>query len=82
MGALMSEHQRERTRRPSLLDPGALLTEHPETGLLPGQLGTVVKTLNAETVLVEFSDDEGRPYALAPCPASQLLVLRTVPEAA
>jgi hypothetical protein len=78
----MDEHRRERTRRPSLLDPVALLAERPETGLLPGQVGTVVEALDAETVLVEFSDDEGRPYALIPCPASQLLVLRTVPEAA
>jgi hypothetical protein len=31
---------------------------------------------------VEFSDDEGRAYALAPCRQQQLLVLHYLPEAA
>jgi hypothetical protein len=32
--------------------------------------------------LVEFSDDEGCPYAITPVPQSQLLVLHYEPEAA
>jgi len=31
---------------------------------------------------VEFSDDQGRAYAVAPCQLSDLLVLHYVPEAA
>jgi Domain of unknown function (DUF4926) len=76
----MDGHRRERIRRPSLLDPVALLAE--ANGLAPGQVGTVVEVLDAEMFLVEFSDDEGRAYALTPCPGSQLLVLRYMPEAA
>jgi hypothetical protein len=78
----MSGHECAKTRRPSLLDPVALLTGHAATGLVPGQVGTVVEVLDGETLLVEFSDDEGRAYALAPCAESQLLVLRYMPEAA
>jgi hypothetical protein len=33
-------------------------------------------------LLVEFSDDEGRAYAIVPCPRADLLVLHYVPEAA
>jgi hypothetical protein len=44
----------------------ALLTRHAANGLAPGQVGTVVEVLDAETFLVEFSDDEGRAYALTP----------------
>jgi Domain of unknown function (DUF4926) len=82
LDALMGEREHERARRPSLLDPVALLSERPEDGLSPGQVGTVVEVLDAATFLVEFSDDDGRAYALTPCSASQLLVLRYVPEAA
>ena len=78
----MNGHEREKTRRPSLLDPVALLTGHSADGLAPGQVGTVVEVLDAETFLVEFSDDEGRAYALTPCREPQLLVLRYAPEAA
>ena len=78
----MDGQQRERTRRPSLLDPVALLTGRPENGLASGQVGTVVEALDTETFLVEFSDDEGRAYALMPCSEAELLVLRYMPEAA
>jgi Domain of unknown function (DUF4926) len=77
----MDGHERKRTR-PSLLDPVALLTGHAAHGLAPGQVGTVVEVLDPDNCLVEFSDDEGRAYALAPCPESQLLVLHYLPEAA
>ena len=67
---------------PSVLDVVALLEARPEDGLARGQVGTVVETLDARTLLVEFSDDDGRAYALAACPARDLLVLHYVPEAA
>ena len=67
---------------PSLLDVVALLADRPEAGLARGQVGTIVERLDDMTLLVEFSDDQGRAYAVAPCPRDQLLVLHYVPEAA
>lgn len=67
---------------PSLLDAVALLADLPAHRLARGQVGTVVEPLDNDTVLVEFSDDEGRAYAVAPCARSDLLVLHYVPEAA
>jgi hypothetical protein len=67
---------------PVVLDAVALLADLPAAGLARGQVGTVVERLNDATVLVEFSDDNGRAYAVAPCPQSELLVLHYVPEAA
>jgi hypothetical protein len=66
----------------SLLGAAALLSELPERGLLRGQVGVIVETLDDATALVEFSDDQGRAYAIAPCPRAVLLVLRTMPRAA
>ena len=60
----------------------ALLTDLPAQRLARGQVGSVVEELDDTTLLVEFSDDEGRAYALAPCPRTDLLVLHYVPEAA
>ncbi|WP_430649091.1 DUF4926 domain-containing protein [Bradyrhizobium japonicum] len=45
-------------------------------------VGTIVEELDDSTVLVEFSDDDERPYAVAPCRRSELLTLHYVPEAA
>ena len=73
----------EKTKRsadneePSLFDEVALLTDIPAHRLARGQVGTVVEQLDAETSLVEFSDLRGRAYAIAPCPRSILLVLRS-----
>ena len=67
---------------PTLLDVVALLDGRPEHGLMRGQVGTIVEELDNATVLVEFSDDEGRTWALAPVPRSSLLVLRYEPLAA
>jgi hypothetical protein len=67
---------------PSLLDVVALLVDIPARALARGQVGTVVEKLDEGTLLVEFSDDQGRAYALAPCQHSELLVLRYVPQAA
>jgi hypothetical protein len=67
---------------PSLLDVVALLTDLPAQRLARGQVGTVVEQLDDKTALVEFSDEQGRAYAVAPCPRSELLTLHYVPEAA
>jgi hypothetical protein len=67
---------------PSVLDVVALLTDLPAARLARGQVGTVVEQLDDTTFLIEFSDDQGRAYAIAPCPRAELLVLHYVPEAA
>ena len=46
-----------------------------------GQVGTIVMLLDKDHVEVEFSDNEGRAYAMLPLSASQLMVLREQPEA-
>lgn len=69
-------------RTASVLDVVALLADRPAAGLARGQVGTVVEELDASTVLVEFSDDDGRAYAVEPYPRAELLVLHYVPEAA
>ena len=67
---------------PTLLDVVALLAELPAQGLARGQVGTVVERLDNKTLLVEFSDEQGRGYAIVPCLQSDLLVLRYIPRAA
>jgi hypothetical protein len=69
-------------KSPELLDVVALLEHVPEKSLASGQVGTVVEVLDATNLLVEFSDDDGRPYAITPVQQSKLLVLHYVPEAA
>ena len=49
---------------PTLLDVVALLDDRPEHRLVRGQVGTIVEELDNATVLVEFSDDQGRAWAL------------------
>ena len=71
-----------RNSSPSVLDVVALLADLPAARLARGQVGTVVELPDATTALVEFSDDNGRAYAIAPCPRDDLLVLHYVPEAA
>jgi hypothetical protein len=66
----------------SLLDVVALLADVPGEGLARGQVGTVVEQLEDKVLLVEFSDDQGRAYAVVPCPRSELLILHYVPVAA
>ena len=68
--------------RPSVLDVVALLTDLPAQRLTRGQVGTIVEQLDDKTLLVEFSDDRGRAYAVSPCPREDLLVLHYLPEAA
>ena len=65
-----------------LLDVVALTRDIPQRGLSRGQVGTIVEQLDAGTVEVEFSDDEGRAYAMVAVPAETLLVLRYSPTEA
>jgi hypothetical protein len=80
LGVVMN--RRTRNEAPSPLDVVALLKDLPAPGLARGQVGTAVEQLDDQTWLVEFSDDEGRAYAVAQCRAAELLVLHYVPEAA
>jgi membrane protein implicated in regulation of membrane protease activity len=69
-------------RKADLLDVVALLADRPAAGLARGQVGAVVEVLDENTVLVEFSGEDGRAYAIEPLPRAELLVLHYVPEAA
>ena len=82
LGGVMAVRQVKDNGAPDLLDVVALLTNRQTDGLARGQVGTVVELLGSGAVLVEFSDDDGRPYAVAACPRSDLLVLHYVPQAA
>ena len=82
LGRLVVEKTVPSKPNPTVPDVVALLNDLPQSGLLRGQVGTVVERLDDSNVLVEFSDDRGRAYALEPCAESQLLVLHYVPEAA
>ncbi|MBU6299739.1 MAG: DUF4926 domain-containing protein [Alphaproteobacteria bacterium] len=73
---------RNETAEPRLLDVVALLADRPADNLARGQVGTVVELLDAKTALVEFSDDDGRAYALTPCALPELIVLHYDPQAA
>jgi hypothetical protein len=66
----------------SVLHAVALLTDLPVSGLVRGQVGTVVDLLDCDEVLVEFSHDGGYAYAIVRCPIADLLLLRYEPEAA
>jgi hypothetical protein len=79
---MMKAKTRARDGGASLLDVVALLSELPAQRLSRGQVGTIVEQLDDESFLVEFGDDQGRAYAVAPCRGTELLVLHYVPEAA
>jgi Domain of unknown function (DUF4926) len=68
--------------KPKINDVVALLSDQAEAKLARGQVGTVVEELDAHHVLVEFSDDEGKAYAIKPVLTSNTLVLHYEPEAA
>jgi Domain of unknown function (DUF4926) len=72
---------KDRAARPSVLDVVALLADLPAAGFARGQVGTVVESLDDHTALVEFSGDDGRAFAIVPCPRADLLVLHYVPDA-
>jgi hypothetical protein len=56
-------------------DVVAILEDQPSSGLVRGQVGTVVETLAPGVFEVEFSDKEGRTYASLALKSDQLLVL-------
>ncbi len=62
-----------------VLDVVALLEDIPERNLSRGQVGTVVEQLAPGVFEVEFSDNEGRTYAMLALRAEQLLVLHHQP---
>jgi len=63
----------------------ALLEDLPDRGLTRGQIGTVVEHLERDSeqaLLVEFSDEQGRTYAIIDLRPDQLVVLHRKTEAA
>lgn len=78
----MAAKTSRRRDRPRVLDVVALLFEVPGKGLVRGQVATVVDELDDETVLLEFSDEQGRAYATLACPRSNVLTLHYVTNAA
>jgi len=57
----------------------ALLRDKPEDGLVRGQVGTIVEDLAPGVHMVEFSDDEGRTYALVTLRSEDLMRLHHRP---
>ncbi len=53
----------------------AVLRDIPEHRLVRGQVGTIVEELVPDVHLVEFNDDHGRTYALAPLRSEELIRL-------
>jgi hypothetical protein len=66
---------------PKLLDVVALTADAPAERLVRGQVGTIVEMLSDRHAEVEFSDDQGKTYAMAPLPLDQLIVLHHAPVA-
>jgi hypothetical protein len=62
-----------------MLDVVAVLRDLPEHSLVRGQVGTVVEVLGTGVYEVEFSDDQGRTYALLAVRAEDLIVLHNQP---
>ncbi|MDF0666531.1 MAG: DUF4926 domain-containing protein [Nitrospira sp.] len=58
-----------------MLDVVALTEDISDRGLLCGQLGTVVESLDPGLFEVGFVDNNGKPYAVLPVKSCQLLVL-------
>lgn len=65
-----------------LLDVVALMQDLPDRDLKRGQVGTVVEELAPGVYEVEFSDNEGRTYAMLPLRAEQLMILHYEPARA
>ncbi|MDE0427193.1 DUF4926 domain-containing protein [Candidatus Poribacteria bacterium] len=59
-----------------LLDTVALVEDMPTLNLYRGQVGTIVEEYESGVFEVEFSDLEGRTYALETLQASQLMLLQ------
>jgi Domain of unknown function (DUF4926) len=58
-----------------LLDVVALLEDLPELSLVRGQVGTIVEEYEPDVFEIEFSDINGRAYAIEALNSAQLLVL-------
>jgi len=63
-----------------MLSVVALTEDIPEKDLRRGQVGTIVENLAPGVYEVEFSDDAGQVYALAPVPANGLMRLYHEPR--
>ena len=59
-----------------LLDTVALIEDMPSLNLYRGQVGTIVEEYESDVFEVEFSDLQGRTYALETLKASQPMLLR------
>lgn len=62
-----------------MLSVVALLEDLPAQGLVRGQVGTVVESWAPGVYEVEFSDDNGRAYAMVALKAAQLMRLHHKP---
>ncbi len=58
-----------------VLDVVALTEDLPQRQLYRGQVGTVVEKLAPDVFEVEFSDHDGRAYAMLSLRAEQMMVL-------
>ncbi|NNE34115.1 MAG: DUF4926 domain-containing protein [Rhodothermales bacterium] len=65
-----------------ILSVVALMEDLPDRGLVAGQVGTVVESLNDGVFEVEFSDDRGETYAMLALRADQIIHLHYSPVAA
>ena len=62
-----------------LLSEVAVLQDMPEKGLVRGQVGTIVQLLAPSVAEVEFSDDQGRTYAMAALRSDEMIRLHHRP---
>ena len=62
-----------------LLAEVAVLQDMPEKGLVRGQVGTIVEVLSPTVAEVEFSDDQGRTYAMAALRSEEVIPLHHRP---
>jgi hypothetical protein len=62
-----------------LLSVVALMRDIPDTGLVRGQVGTVVEIFSPDAYEVEFSDDDGKTYASLALKSTDLLRLHHQP---
>ena len=62
-----------------ILSVVALLEDLPQEGLVRGQVGTVVENWAPGVYEVEFSDDNGKTYAMVSLKAEQLMRLHHEP---
>jgi len=58
-----------------MLSVVAVVEDLPENGLVRGQVGTVVESWAPGVYEVEFSDDNGKTYAMVALKAGQLMRL-------